>query len=199
MMMKKFIFAIPLVLAMVLTPNERKPMRKILTSCVLAAAMLAVPATASAAQAPTPTTTTQAQLPPGTNYNCSVTAFGPTFETTLVAVQTYQAGTACSKEGASSVYKQVTADLQLRNGNTWFSVTKTAISSGGLSRTNPVRTPYSGWTYVTGHVYRVVAFSTLEVPAGYAGCSRKGPWACYKQVTTIAEGQAIKAPTAPTQ
>jgi hypothetical protein len=161
-------------------------------------AVLASLAFASTAAAATPTTTVQANLP-GFNFGCGATAFGPTFETTLLPAMSYQGGTSCSYEGASRVYKEVTAYAQVYNSGLqrWFTIAGSAVATN-LARVNPQQTGFGVNTYVTGHVYRIVADAVLEAPNGYAGCSLHGPWACYERVNVTAVGAAFKAPTAPT-
>jgi hypothetical protein len=157
---------------------------------MLGAAALAAPAIAGASSMPS--TTVQGQLPPGYTFGCSATAFGPSFTQTgsLGGTMTYMGGTSCGGTGATSVYKSVSIYAQVENGSQWFTITGSGISSGVPWRGNPVRVQ-TGHPFVNNHTYRIVAKASDEVPDGYAGCSLKGHWGCYKQVTITAVGDAF--------
>ena len=159
---------------------------------MLGAAALAAPAVASASSMPS--TTVQGQLPSGYAFGCSATAFGPSFRRTssIGGIMTYMGGTSCGGAGAASVDKTVTVYAQVENGSQWFTITGSGISSGVPWQGNPVRVQ-TGHSFVNNHVYRIVAKATDEVPDGYAGCSLKGQWGCYKQVTITAVGGAFLA------
>jgi hypothetical protein len=102
-------------------------------------------------------------------YNCSATAYGPTFHSRSGRwTQDYGAGTSCL---AGVGMKAVTVSAQVlgQNGRSWFTIGGSTFSAGPTSG-NPLRTRRTRAVYL-GHVYRTVVTATLVVPNGYAGCS----------------------------
>jgi hypothetical protein len=102
-------------------------------------------------------------------YSCSVTAYGPTFDSSSSGWgQRYGGGTSCARGvGAKTltIYEQVLG----QDGRTWYTITGSKVTAGP-TRTNPVRVIRQRPAYL-GHVYRAVDSASLVVPNGHAGCS----------------------------
>jgi hypothetical protein len=122
-------------------------------------------------------------------YPCSVTAYGPTFNSKGGGWgQNYGAGTSCNVgvgRKTLTTYEQVLG----QDGHTWHTITGSQVNVGPVD-TNPLRILRNSPAYL-GHVYRTVAFATLVVPNGHAGCSLNN--SCYQTITV----SAISRPLAP--
>jgi hypothetical protein len=102
-------------------------------------------------------------------YMCSVTAYGPTFNSGSGGwTQYYGGGTSC-KDGVGSKTVRISDQVLGQNGRTWFTVSGSTVTTGPNSG-NPLRLKRKRSAEL-GHVYRTVATAKLVVPNGHAGCS----------------------------
>jgi hypothetical protein len=103
------------------------------------------------------------------SYPCSVTVYGPTFNSKGSSWnQNYGGGTSCSGgvgQKTLTVYDQVLG----QDGHTWYTLSGSTFTAGP-STSNPVRLKRNRAASL-GHVYRAVAKAKLVVPNGHAGCS----------------------------
>jgi hypothetical protein len=102
-------------------------------------------------------------------YPCSVTAYGPTFNTHAGAWnQNYGGGTSCAS-GVGQKTLTISDQVLGQDGRTWFTITGSTFTTGPISG-NPLRTIRNRQAYL-GHVYRTSVVAKLVVPNGHAGCS----------------------------
>jgi hypothetical protein len=102
-------------------------------------------------------------------YPCSVTAYGPTFNSHASGwSQYYGGGTSCTRgvgEKTLKIYDQVLG----QDGHTWHTIGGSTFTTGP-SKSNPLRMKRNR-AATLGHSYRAVATAKLVVPNGHAGCS----------------------------
>jgi hypothetical protein len=168
-------------------------MRKMI-ALVLGLAAMTLPAAGTAQPLPAPATTVQATSGP---QKCSVTAFGPQFGEGAVQpgfrLAKFAAGTSCAPpaERGTGVFKKLEMEFQIQGPDhkTWFVRDSQLYFTRGWS--SPVRIANFGqYEVTTGHEFRVVATATLFEPNGFAGCSLRGLFGCYQQVTVTAVSPA---------
>lgn len=120
-------------------------------------------------------------------YPCSVTAYGPTFNTAAGGWnQNYGGGTSCS--GGVGV-KTVTVSAQVvgQDGRTWYTIAGSTFTVGPSSG-NPLRARHTRAAYL-GHGYRTVVTAKLVVPNGHAGCSMNNT--CSQTIALVATSRAL--------
>lgn len=122
-------------------------------------------------------------------YPCSVTAYGPTFNSNASGWrQDYGGGTSCASgvgEKTLKIYSQVLG----QDGHTWFTISGSTFTTAPTN-TNPVRMKRTRAASL-GHAYRTVATAKLVVPNGHAGCSLSNT--CFQTLIFT----AISRPLAP--
>jgi hypothetical protein len=102
-------------------------------------------------------------------YPCSVTAYGPTFNSNASGWnQNYGGGTSCTA-GVGSKTLTIFDQVLGQDGHTWFKISGSTFTAGP-SHSNPVRMKRNRDASL-GHSYRAVAVAKLVVPNGHAGCS----------------------------
>jgi len=124
---------------------------------------------------------------------CSVTAFGPQFGEGAVQpgfrLVKFAAGTSCAPpaERGTGVFKKLELDLQIQGPDhaSWFVRDSQRYFTHGWG--SPVRIQnFAQYEVMPGHNWRIVAIATLFEPNGFAGCSLRGLFGCYQQVTVTA-------------
>jgi hypothetical protein len=102
-------------------------------------------------------------------YECSATAYGPTFHSSKGKwSQDYGGGTSCAV-GVGTKSMTVSDQVLGQDGRTWFTITGSTFT-GGPTTGNPLRMRKRLAAHL-GHEYRTEVTTELLVPNGYAGCS----------------------------
>ena len=106
---------------------------------------------------------------PAKNYQCSVTAYGATFNSHRTGwTQHYGGGVSCA--GGVGMKSLTISDQVLgQDRHTWYTISGSTVKAGPTGH-NPLRLIRTRSAF-RGHAYRVLATTRLVVPNGYAGCS----------------------------
>lgn len=103
------------------------------------------------------------------SYPCSVTAYGPTFNThASVWNQNYGGGVSCAS-GVGQKSLTISDQVLGQGGHTWFTISGSTFTAGPING-NPLRMIRNRPAYL-GHVYRTATVAKMVVPNGHAGCS----------------------------
>jgi len=103
------------------------------------------------------------------SYPCSVTAYGPTFNTHANSWnQNYGGGVSCTS-GVGEKTLTISDQVLGPDGHTWYTITGSTFTAGPIGG-NPLRMIRNRPASL-GHVYRAAAVAKLIVPNGHAGCS----------------------------
>ena len=120
-------------------------------------------------------------------YPCSVTAYGPTFNSSAGGWTMDYGGGTSSARGVGMKTLAISVQVLGQDGRTWYTITG-STSAGGPISGNPLRLATERPAHL-GHVYRTVATARLVVPNGHAGCSLSNT--CYETITLTATSRPL--------
>jgi hypothetical protein len=119
-------------------------------------------------------------------YECSATAYGPTFHSSSSWSQDYGGGTSCAA-GVGTKSLTISDQVLGQDGRTWFPISGSNFTGGPITG-NPLRMRQRRAAYL-GHEYRTVVTAKLVVPNGYAGCSFTN--SCYQTLVIAAASRPL--------
>jgi hypothetical protein len=120
-------------------------------------------------------------------YECSATAYGPTFHSPSGKwSQDYGGGTSCTA-GVGTKSFTVSDQVLGQDGRTWYTISGSTFTGGPITG-NPLRMRMRRAAYL-GHEYRTVVTAKLVVPNGYAGCSFTN--SCYQTIVISAASRPL--------
>lgn len=124
---------------------------------------------------------------PAKNYQCSLTAYGATFNSHRTGwTQHYGGGVGCTG-GVGMKSLTISAQVLGQDRHTWYTISGSTFKAGPTGH-NPVRLIGTRSAFL-GHAYRVLATTKLVVPNGHAGCSLTNT--CLQMLTIRAVSRAL--------